>query len=161
YDRVPSEFHVRDDQTPRMAWKRTSRGGEPLDLPITPGRVGPVAPDPDVLDVVVRGVIREPSEDGTTLVSLFLVNNQTVQKDEQWKDRKWIFQPSLEVSAMDGEMAIFERRDRIADLDPDDPGLEEQERALLAMVCRKHAEFAVGHGVAVHAVPAGNPWTAD
>jgi len=160
YDKSESDgLHVREDGTPRMVWKRKPRGGEPFEIPLEHGDVGPVAPDPECPEVIVRGVVREADGDGTKLVSLFLVNEQVVEPDEQLKDRKWVFQPEIAVEATDRESAVFERRDRAVALDEAD--LESEERALLSMTYRKHAEFAVGHGVAVHATPAGDPWVDD
>lgn len=161
YHKAESEgIHVREDGTARMVWKRRRRGGPAFELDLAPGPVGPMSPDSDVPEVIVRGVIRE-ADDGTKLVSLFLVNDQIVESDEQLKDRKWVFQPEITVDAPDGSSAIFERRDRAPDFDPDEADLEAEERALLSMVYRKHAEFAVGHGVGVHATPAGDPWVDD
>jgi hypothetical protein len=162
YDRVESDgWHVREDGTPRTVWKRKPRGGEPFEIPLQADAFGPVAPDPDVPEVIVRGVVREADGDGTKLVSVFLVNEQVVEPDEQLKDKKWIFQPEISVEAVDGESAVFERRDRATAFDPADADLEAEERALLSMVYRKNAEFAIGHGVAVHATPAGDPWVDD
>ena len=161
YDRAESEgVHVKEDGTARMVWKREPHGGDASRLLLIPGTVEPFAPDPEVANVIVRGVIRE-SEDGAKLVSLFLVNEQVVDYEERLKDRKWVFQPEIAVEAEDGESAVFERRDRATEFDPKNADLEAEERALLSMVYRKHAEFAIGHGVAIHAMPAGDPWVDD
>ena len=156
YDRVPSEFWFTEHGTAKMVWKRRPRGSE-FDLPL---ESGPVLHDPDgdVPDVRVKGRIRSPDADGSRLVTLFLVNDQTVRKEEHLKDRKWIFQPEIRVEASGGPEPVFVRRDQIPEYDPDDADLEEEERAILSMVHRKHADFAVGHGVAVHAEPAADPW---
>lgn len=161
YDRVPSEFHFTDDGNARMVWKRSPRGGPGFDLPLVPGRLTPIPPDPEFQDVKIEGIVREPDAAGSVLVTLFLVNDQTVGKAELLKDRKWVLQPQIEATAVDGESAVFVRRDHFVDLDLDDGDSEREERAILSMVHRKHAEFAVGHGVAVHATPAGDPWVDD
>jgi len=156
YDRVQSDVHETDLGNPRMVWKRRTRGGT-LDLDLEPGRVD-VVPDQDAPKVRVRGVVREPTSDGTVLVTLFLVNDQTTERGEVNKDRKWVFQPEIVVERVE-EDAPFVRRQPVGEFDPSDGDLEEEERAMLAMVHRKHADFAVGHGVGVHADPAGDPWT--
>lgn len=158
YDRVQSELHFTDDGNPRMVWKRSPRGGVQT-LELTPGPVGPLVLDPEHEKVVVRGRVRPPSATGTVLVTLFLINDQT--EPDSLKDKAWIFQPELSVTATDETAAVFVRRDEEADLDLSTGDPEVEERALLSMVHRRHAEFAVGHGVAVHATPSGDPWLAD
>ncbi len=157
YERRQSELNFTDRGDPRMVWRRRQRG-KPFDLPLTPGRVR-VSPDPESEGVVVEGLVRPPGDDGTTIVTLFLVNDQA--KPPALEDSAWVFQPQLAVTAHDEASAIFVRRDRAADLDPDSGDPEAEERAILGMTHRKHAEFAVGHGVAIHAEAAGNPWVDD
>jgi hypothetical protein len=138
-----------------MVWKRAPRGGQRT-VALTAGPITPWAPDPAAPDVFVQGVIRAPDEHGTILVTLFLVNGQSVGREELLKDRKWVFQPELGVTAVDGSTPIFVQRHN--DQDNVEDSAEEEERRLLRMVHRRHAEFAVGHGVAVHSVPAADPW---
>ena len=89
--------------------------------------------------------MRGKNANGDRLVTLFLVNAQ--EKPEENTDSAWIFQPELIVRAADGtaDRAVFRRR-LAAPANFDDP-----ERDTLEMIYRKHVEFAVGHGVAVHA----------
>lgn len=161
YERVQSETAVTDEGVPRMVWKRSPRGGESFLLQLDPGPITKITPDLEYPDVRLEGLVRAPAPDGTKVVTLFLVNDQTVAKNELLKDRKWVFQPEIEVGSADGESAVFMRRDHDVDYDPENGDLEEEERAVLAMVYRKHAEFAIGHGVAVQATPAGDPWVDD
>lgn len=156
YDRVASEVHFTDLGNARMVWKRSPHDAT-LDLTLTPGRVGHRAIDLDVIDVRLDGMVRAPGPDGSVLVTLFLVNDQTVTRTELLKDRKWVFQPRLEVTAVDGESAVFVRRDHPGGGE-DESGPEVAERRQLEMVYRRHAEFAIGHGIGVHAEPAGDPW---
>lgn len=157
YERVPSEIHFTDHGDPRMVWRRRPHGGS-FELRLQPGPVQET-PDTSSEDVCVTGIIRPPGDDGSRIVTLFLVNGQ--QEPDALKDSAWVFQPELKATATDGESAVFGRRDQAADLDPTTGDTEAEERAILGMTHRKHAEFAVGHGVGVHAVPAGNPWVDD
>jgi hypothetical protein len=78
-------------------------------------------------------------------VTLFLVNAQ--EEPDTNRDTAWVFQPELIVrSEKDAaKRAIFRRRP-VLDADGMDP-----EREALEMIYRNRVEFAVGHGVAVHA----------
>ena len=158
YDRVRSAVHFTDAGNPKMVWRRSARGGNPFDLTLEPRRLEKLSPDPESRDVRIEGIIRPIDSDGSKLITLFLSNEQVVSRDERLKDRKWIFQPEIEVAATDEESAVFVRRDGVEAFDPEDSDLEEEERALLGMVYRKQVEFAIGHGVAVAAEPAGDPW---
>jgi hypothetical protein len=65
------------------------------------------------------------------------------------KDSMWLFQPELFVEATDG-CAVFCKkvnRHNAAKLDP----LTAAENAAMEMLYRNYVEFAVGHGVSVHA----------
>ena len=159
YSRVASDLHFTDDGNARMVWKRTPCGGPGFDLPLEVGRHEAITPDTTCGDVKIEAVVRPPQDDGLQIVTLFLVNNQP--ELDQLKDSAWVFQPEISVTATDGESAVFVRRDRVADLDPDNGDPEAEERAILSMVHRKQAEFGIGHGVAVHAETAGDPWVDD
>ena len=88
------------------------------------------------------------------LVSLFLVNGQ--QEPPETKDEAWLFQTELEVHGADGE-PIFVKRALPEDSTDKDSAAYAEERQL-AMAYRDTVEFAVGHGVAVHAEPSsGDP----
>ncbi|NNM99386.1 MAG: hypothetical protein HKL91_06290 [Candidatus Eremiobacteraeota bacterium] len=93
--------------------------------------------------VVVRGRARQ-RDDGSWLVTLFLVNKQTSVKSNA--DERWLFQAALTVRAPDGR-PIFLERSHSERTQSETDG----ERAQLAMLYRGALEFAVGHGVAVRA----------
>ncbi|MGH7715192.1 MAG: DISARM system helicase DrmA, partial [Vulcanimicrobiaceae bacterium] len=87
---------------------------------------------------------RAKNANGDRLVTLFLVNAQT--EPEENKDSAWVFQPELIVRAADdSDKAIFRRRVSLSGKDDDD------ERKALEMIYREEVEFAVGHGISVHA----------
>ena len=105
-------------------------------------RIKPVAPDPECPKVVIQGTVRPPLASGERLVTIFLVNDQP--KPDQNQDEAWLFQPELILRHPKSE-AVFRRRPVLED-DDQDP-----ERAALEMIYRRRVEFAVGHGVSVHA----------
>jgi hypothetical protein len=132
----------REDQTDHkgktlLVWKRYSRGGQ-FEIPLKDGPIKAKAPDPQFPDIYVQGQIRK--RDTHYAVTLFLVN---AQEELRPKDEYHIFQPKLSVSGGDGQ-AIFCKRTSLST----NPDLEEQ---LMAMLYRHHVEFAVGHGISVHA----------
>lgn len=147
YVRAESERHV-NEQTgkPLRAWKRVPSGGKTT-LAMKEGVIEPFAPDSECPAVVVQGTARAPLANGDRLVTLFLVNDQTLPDESQ--DSAWVFQPELIVRDAEGK-AVFRRRP-VLDTDGGDA-----ERAALEMIYRRRVEFAVGHGIAVHAETSAN-----
>jgi hypothetical protein len=166
YERVPSDMHdhvrsfnrklkdadgnevgVEVDQTKVKVWQRVPCGGKLL-LPMVEGFIPHQAPDSSIPEVRVQGSIRAPNANGDRLVTIFLVNAQ-VEPDTN-RDAAWVFQPELIVRAPSGasNKAIFRRRPVLT------PTGVDPERDSLEMIYRNKVEFAVGHGVAVHATPA-------
>lgn len=133
-----------EEQIKARVWQRIPCGGK-LVLPLTEGVIPHQAPDDDYPAVRVQGSVRAKNANGDRLVTLFLVNAQ-VEPDTN-KDSAWVFQPELIVrpEAESSKQAIFRRRP-VLDADGNDP-----ERESLEMIYRNRVEFAVGHGVAVHA----------
>jgi len=127
-------------------WQRIPCGGR-IVLPLIEGMIPHQAPDAEVPEVRVQGSIRAKNANGDRLVTLFLVNGYEVKETDTNKDSAWVFQPELIVrSERDAaKRAIFRRRP-VLDADGMDP-----EREALEMIYRNRVEFAVGHGVAVHA----------
>ncbi|WP_305826098.1 DISARM system helicase DrmA [Pseudomonas aeruginosa] len=133
-----------EEQTKAKVWQRIPCGGK-LVLPLTEGVIPHQAPDKTYPEVRVQGSVRAKNANGDRLVTLFLVNAQ--EEPETNRDTAWVFQPELIVRAETEapERAIFRRRP-VLDADGMDP-----ERESLEMIYRNRVEFAVGHGVAVHA----------
>jgi hypothetical protein len=129
-----------DAQTGRAVrfWKRSPRGGA-FRLELKDGAMRPVAPDGEFPDVYVKGRIRK-RDDGTFIVTLFLVNGQSEGRP---KDEFHLFQPELSVAGGAGEAPFRKRSVPAHELD-----LEER---MTAMLHRHQVEFAVGHGVGVSA----------
>ncbi|MBK9712559.1 MAG: hypothetical protein IPO81_14780 [Kouleothrix sp.] len=119
--------------------------GPPHAISLAHGPIAPYAPDPEQAEVKVRGLVRQ-AEDGW-IVTLFLVNAQA--EPEKLRDLAWIFQPELRVAAPDGR-AIFQRRAPLHVSEQGDP-VTAAEAAAMAMRYRDTVEFAVGHGISVHA----------
>ncbi len=124
-------------------WQRVPCGGK-LTLDMVDGVVSHRAPDADHPEVRVQGTIRGKNANGDRLITLFLVNAQ--EEPEENKDSAWVFQPELIVRAADdGDKSVFRRRIALSGKEDD------EERRALEMIYREEVEFAVGHGVAVHA----------
>ncbi|MCH4874752.1 DISARM system helicase DrmA [Pseudomonas sp. TMW22091] len=132
-------------------WRRKPSGGI-FPLALEDGVITPVAPDAACQKVLIQGTVRSPNEKGERLVTLFLVNGQT-EPDEN-RDTAWVFQPEIRVRANDESSIkeVFRRRPaleaNVGAADDDDL----RERLALEMIYRDRVEFAVGHGVAVHAL---------
>lgn len=154
YERVPNDEHDvvkvrrnretgKEEETKVKVWKRVPCGGV-VSLRLVDGQIKPSIPDREQPEVRLQGTVRTNNK-GERLVTVFLVNGQVEPEDN--KDRAWLFQPEIVVSAPDGrhEKSVFRRRPT-NDIIVDDP-----ERDRLALIYRNRLEFAVGHGVSVHA----------
>lgn len=128
---------------PLNCWKRVQFHGRKV-VKLTEWAIPEFEPDDRVGLVTVMGSVSKPIEH-TRLVTLFLVNKQVEPKTN--RDAAWIFQPEIIVRAANGG-AIFRKRP-LQDLSKDD-----EELKALDMIYRKKVEFAVGHNISIHAIPA-------
>jgi ribosomal protein L24E len=152
YERLPNEEHelTRPNGQKAKVWRRIPCGGK-LVLPLTEGVIPHQAPDANRPAVRIQGSIRAKNANGDRLVTLFLINAQ--EEPPTNKDTAWLFQPELIVraEAETSKRAVFRRRSVLTS----EPGAAEtddvRERLSLEMIYRNRVEFAVGHGVAVHA----------
>ncbi|MFC3767677.1 DISARM system helicase DrmA [Paenibacillus sp. GCM10012303] len=144
YERAESNKINGKTGKPLRAWKRIPSGGTRI-IEIRDSTIKPLQIDVDCPNVVIQGMISNPLENGDRLVTLFLINNQISPAQNQ--DQAWLFQPELLVREPQNK-AIFRRRPilQVEDFD--------EERESLEMVYRHQVEFAVGHGISVHATPA-------
>jgi len=147
YERVHSETLTKDDGSPDLVWKRVPVERRIDDVRLAEGRLGPLSVEEERPEVLVHGSVRRRGQEW--IVSLFLVNTQT--EPDKRKDAAWVFQPELSVEAMDGS-AVFVRRWLGRGTNRAD-AVSGAEDAAMAMLYRRRVEFAVGHGVAVHAEP--------
>ncbi len=164
YDRVPNEDHgytrTRKDRETGdtedvkvKVWRRSPRGGR-VALKLEDGPIPRLVPDADQENVFLQGAVRINAE-GERLVTLFLVNGQI--EPETNRDSAWLFQPEIRVTASDvaAGAPIFLRRPS------NDISMDDDEPDHLRLIYRRRVEFAVGHGVAVHAEsPANDPMRA-
>jgi len=154
YERVPSDEHDitkkrknrqtrAEEEVKARVWRRIPFGGS-TKLQLKDGPIKPIVPDDEQPEVRIQGMVRT-NQDGERLVTLFLVNGQL--EPEQNKDTAWVFQPELVVTsaAADSGDAVFRRRPS------GDSFAQDPERDRLALIYRNRLEFAVGHGVSVHA----------
>ena len=143
YERGPSDTVINERTgNPVQAWRRIPSGGK-LTLSLKEGEIEKLLIDKDCPEVFLKGVVRPKMHKGDRLVTLFLLNNQ--QKPDELQDAAWVFQPEIVARGLEGA-AIFRRRPVLED------GALDEELSALEMVYRKRVEFAVGHGVSVHAV---------
>jgi len=120
-----------------LVWQRYVRNGT-ITIPLQNGPIKAKAPVSEFPDVYVQGQIRKRTTH--YVVTLFLVN---AQEELRPKDEYHIFQPKLVASGVDGE-AVFCKRTTLGK----NNDLEER---LMSLLYRHHVEFAVGHGISVHA----------
>lgn len=143
YKREKKEDQVDSKGNPKRVWKRHPRGSS-IEILLKNGTLKRTIFDTDCPDVYVQGQVRH--RDTHWIVTIFLVNGQ---EEGRPKDECHIFQPELKISAADGSPIFEQRVERVArsKLDPK----ERLEHETMEMLYRHHGEFAVGHGVSVHA----------
>ncbi len=141
YERLASEELGLEFDKPHRVWKRYQMEHPSKPISLSVGRIPRWTPNPNYPDVFVEGLTR--LRHGQWVITLFLINGQ--EEPKRMKDEAWLFQAELVVTSPNGE-PIFRRRQMLRDTLQAD--FEEQ---TMAMLYRHQVEFAVGHGVAVHA----------
>jgi hypothetical protein len=144
YERTESQRTNEGTGNHPRCWKRIPSGGSTV-ISLNQTRFGPLVLDDQSPDVIAQGNISAPLNNGDRLITLFLVNNQPIPRQNQAE--AWVFQPELVVRDTLNR-PIFRRRPVLASDGSD------SERESLEMIYRKQVEFAVGHGVSVHATTA-------
>ncbi len=147
YERAASEYLSTEAGEPKQVWQRVPVEGTSDPIPLKKGMFGPWYPDKEQ-EVFVRGLIRKRNHHWT--VTLYLVNGQ--QEPKTHKDSGWVFQPEMSVRSSDGS-PIFVKREL-----PPELSLTNPEDRRMAMLYRHKVEFAMGHGVAVHAELGPGTW---
>jgi len=144
YKREKKEDQVNERTgRPKRVWKRYPRMGDAT-IALKDGPVRPLSLDPATPGVYAMGRVRR--RESHFVVTLFLVNGQEPSRP---KDEAFVFQPELAVTASDGSAVFTKKLARRAAASVDPATKLEEER--LAMLYRRHVEFAVGHGVSVRA----------
>lgn len=149
YLRIKSATQQKKDGSPANVWKRQSVIVAPIPFPLKDGNIAPRPLHTDHPLVLLQGRIRLTA-DGW-VVTLFLVNQQPERtRHGEPKDEVWVFQPKLRVRGTERQPIFVQRKDVKADLSKMDP-LTREETETLEMLYRHQREFAVGHGISVHA----------
>ena len=141
YEKIPNPDPAADKNYSRL-WQRHPAGGSGRFV-LADGEIPPFAVDTSQPDVIVRGRCRRTKR--CWLVTLFLVNGQAPKKRNG--DERWLFQIALSVMATGGGSVFVGRQlalsQNVVETDP--------ELRHLDLLYRNKVEFAVGHGIAVHA----------
>lgn len=153
YDRIKSETAQTDSGEGKSVWRRTHVQPALLQLELVDGpmkavRLWSMEDEGETVStggaVFLEGRIRQ--HEGNWIVTLFLVNrDRSPDKEERpEKDsRRWLFQAEIEVRGAD-DAAVFIKHGVTRS--------EDSEREILQMLYRNEVEFAVGHGIAAHAI---------
>lgn len=142
YERTREDSLDEDSNHRAYAWQRHPAGGSAV-LSLDKPSIFPIPPDPAFPKIVLKGSVSKAQPGGVKLVSLFLVNTQ--QKPSRHQDEAWIFQPTITVESIDSQPVFIRKPSPDAHIDEEVEGLN--------MRYRNRVEFAVGHGVSVHAEP--------
>lgn len=148
YHRTDSGILNKVDSQTKKVWKREQIRSNSPTIPLIEGVINNWIVDPQYPEVYVKGQIRKQNN-GDFIVSLFLINGQRETKEK--RDETWLFQPELRVKSADSQHHdIFLKRHQPRSLGKLDPVIYTEEKTM-AMLYRKQVEFAIGHGVSVHA----------
>lgn len=132
-------------------WLRTPHGPLSVDLPLDPVALEKGTMLPGTPLVWLEGELREAHAPGlpagTRVLSLFLVNRRTADADSKRKDEAFLFQVELELEHAAGFVPRPNHLGEHADDDDD---------RVSDLQYRHHDEWAVGHGVAVEALPSAS-----
>ena len=149
YQRIHSTTQKKKDGGPSPVWKRKPVIVDPKTLKLKSGNIDPEPLHVDYPLVQMQGRMRLTA-DGW-IVTLFLVNQQPERtRSGEPKDEVWVFQPKIRVRGTEGQPIFVQRKGVTADLSKMDP-LTREETETLEMLYRHQREFAVGHGISVHA----------
>lgn len=149
YLREKSAVQKKKDDSEANVWKRQPVIAPPLTISLKDGFVPPQALHPKHTLVQLQGQVRQTG-DGW-VVTLFMVNQQEERtRRGEPKDEVWVFQPKLRVHGTEYRPIFVQRKNAKADLSKMDP-LTREESETLEMLYRHQREFAVGHGISVHA----------
>ncbi|WP_434130691.1 DISARM system helicase DrmA [Methylocaldum sp. GT1BB] len=149
YRRIKSEVQRDREGKPANVWKRNPVVAPPITLPLTDGTIAPQPLHREHPLVQLQGRVRATAD--SWVVTLFMVNQQEERKRRgEPKDEVWVFQPKLRVHGTEHQPIFIQRKNTKADLSKMDQ-LTREEIESLEMLYRHQREFAVGHGISVHA----------
>jgi hypothetical protein len=144
YEPKESAIQTTKAGNPARTWHRVPVEATSSPIPLKAGNLPKWRPEPDRA-IEVAGRVRE--RNGQRIVTVFLANRQQEQRP---RDLWWVFQPRLVVASEDGSPIFTKRYKPNHDASKLDP-LHAKEQKTLSMLYRRRLEFAVGHGVSVHA----------
>lgn len=149
YLRIKSATQTNKGGNPANVWKRNPVIAPPLTLALKDGNIRPTLLHEEHPLVQLQGRMRLTA-DGW-VVTMFLVNQQEERKRRgEPKDEVWLFQPKLRVHGISQQPIFVQRKGAKADLSKMDHTTREESETL-EMLYRHQREFAVGHGISVHA----------
>ena len=149
YLRIKSDVQKKKDGTEANVWKRNPVVAPPLVLLLKDGNIASQPLHSAHPLVLLQGRMRSTT-DGW-VVTLFIVNQQEERtRRNEPKDEVWVFQPKLKVRGAEHQPIFVQRKNGKVDLSKMDP-LTREEAETLEMLYRHQREFAVGHGISVHA----------
>jgi len=149
YLRIKSTVQTNKDGTPANVWKRQPIIAPAITLPLVDGNIPGRPLHPDHQLVLLQGRMR--SRPDGWVVTLFMVNQQEERtRRNEPKDEVWVFQPKLRVHGVEHPPIFVQRSNTSVDFSKMDP-LTREESETLEMLYRHQLEFAVGHGISVHA----------
>ncbi len=149
YLRIKSATQVQKDGNPSNVWKRQPVISPPMVLSLKDGIIAARQLHSAHALVELQGRMRSTA-DGW-VVTLFMVNQQEERKRQgEPKDEVWLFQPKLRIHSAEGQPVFVQRKSAKIDLSKMDP-LTREETETLEMLYRHQREFAVGHGISIHA----------
>jgi hypothetical protein len=147
YQREKSQYLTKKETSePKLIWKRYPIQGTKIQ-PLKSGEIPEWTVDPEYPGVIVKGRMRR-LDNQDWIVTLFLVNGQ--KEPAKQRDKAWLFQPELMIDSPDKNYSnIFVKKPVSIQQNLD--SVIQQENQQMAMLYRHQVEFAVGHGVGVHA----------
>jgi hypothetical protein len=149
YLRMKSDIQKNKKGDEANVWIRKPVAAPAMTLPLKDGNIASRPLHPAHPLVFLQGRMRS-TPDGW-VVTLFMVNQQEERKRRgEPKDEVWVFQPKLRLHGIENQPIFVQRKNVKADFSKMDP-LTREESETLEMLYRHQREFAVGHGISVHA----------
>ncbi|MCA9599439.1 MAG: DISARM system helicase DrmA [Myxococcales bacterium] len=128
----------------KFVWRRLPPHDVSVEVPLDAKQLGKGIPVPDSGGLYLKGTLGAARGHGlpagTQALSLFLVNSRPAENARGLGDRQFVFQVSLELRVPEGILPRPNRRDERS---------SDRDERILDLQFRNHAEYAVGHGVAV------------
>jgi hypothetical protein len=149
YLRMKSDIQKNKSGSEANVWIRKPVTAPAIALQLKDGNIVSRSLHPAYPLVLLQGRMR--STPNGWVVTLFMVNQQEERKRQgEPKDEVWVFQPKLRVHGNKNQPIFVQRKNVKEDNSKLDP-LTREEFETLEMLYRHQREYAVGHGISVHA----------